>query len=197
MSTSSNFVAKTILQTCPHWSNSLSIGLHMSYTTTKLLASFLFHHNHSRPPSFFSSSFSPIPLVPQIATTIPASKLQTSQLTNKTKKTYSVKSRHRFIRTANLHKPRRSHHTITLTIRALFGISIGICPGIFASEYIFLFFAHKGFAVEDGAGEDVLVGTGETFETICAGEILCRGGRGGRGMGGYGDGEDVAAGRTD
>ncbi|ESZ94808.1 hypothetical protein SBOR_4827 [Sclerotinia borealis F-4128] len=123
---------------------------------------------------------------------LPGQQPQNQNPRRKRKKTHPIKPRHRLIRTPNLHKAGRGHHAITLTIRTLFRIGIGIGPGILASKHILFLLAHKGFAVVDAAREYVLVGTGEAFEPVGAREItdgaggVGRGGVGGVGGGGGG-----------
>jgi hypothetical protein len=80
--------------------------------------------------------------------------------------THLIKTRHRLIRTPNLHLKVRCLIAVTAFSRTLHLPLLRIIPRARPAEYIFAFCSREGFALEVAFGEEVLVGAGQTFEAV-------------------------------
>lgn len=77
-----------------------------------------------------------------------------------------IKTSHRLISTTNLHLKESCLFSITTFLGTLHLSFISIIPSPGSSKYVLSFFAHKSFALIILFRDDILIGTGLTFQSV-------------------------------
>lgn len=82
---------------------------------------------------------------------------------------YLVKSRHRLIRTTNLHLEERGLIAIAAAPWTLYAALLCIVPGAWSSKHVFFLLVGEILARVDGPINGVLIGAGSALQSVVAG----------------------------